>query len=632
LDETIITGQCLSISPTLPNVFEYTFQFNVVASRLSDIMEWKYGLCCYVVIETPSTCESHLLFKAKYSVPVTPPAQISLLSEAILPYDTEIPIFGVQTVYTLGSMFLWQEINLDLSAIVSQNAKLKSITARLRDMTDTFDLFKYTFDLQGHQIDTSGNPVFLLRQATQSGSVNNHPNSFFYAQAQAGGLTISVPIVNRIESWIPLQPNAGAYFNPSLPNNGQNYNFVNYSQANLKIEVVYDINNVDYQYLFTKRIRFGVGFNTTYPYNDVTISSIIDGVYNLDMTPATTLYAGTPYILKLNIAPTEHCICVRGVFEDKSNVFTWGTWYPDASNYKPNNTYSNIFVNENANMFTFIPPIEGKLGLLAIFSKFALGKDNVVIKGVAVDVLPKETIYLDPPAVETDCCEVYEVEKNDFSTIMTTKDTALSLYKDGIFVATINNNLYGTFYPYDTIKGVQIITIDWQKVFSLHGYGSYQIKTIDFESDYFCLVEEAIHKLIIDLELNQKIGSLDFIANPVRFYYRLSGFISGDTTSVESEEVKFHNGNILQTKKSNERNYKVTIKKCKYRVYNELSSFCVFAKSWTISDYNERNVIAHRDLKVLPPTSLNPEWKYSTNFSILEFEVKRSTSLSSNKC
>jgi hypothetical protein len=445
---------------------------------------------------------------------------------------------------------------------------------------------------------------------------------------------VKFPIIQRVEEWISLQPNAGVYFQSGQPNNGQNFKFENYGEANAVIKLVYSQMGTEYTFENTQRLKF-VGEDVATPYPLIVPDSTINGVYNVDLTAVTTFFAGNQYVLRLNNRlpyPTEYCISIKAVYEEADNVFTWGTIYPTDSDFSAFNTYQRVFDSQQPDLYYFTPPRAGRLKFYVVFTKEHAGLDNIITRTITIDVEEPVFTSIAPPKVETLCCEVLEVEPTDFSTIIWDSATIGELYLEGELVAEIDDNSFGTLYAYDLIRGIQAFTIDWSLVYAAFGYGGYQVIAGTFESDIYCVVENVADSIVVDLTLDNKIGLYNFKDNPLRLYYRFKGFISSDSVSVEREEVKFYNGNILNVKQSNERNYGVVIKKCIYRIYNELANFGIFAKLWKLSDFNQANPIAHKDLRVLPPAALNPEWQYRTNFAVLEFDTKSNNSISSGKC
>lgn len=93
-----------------------------------------------------------------------------------------------------------------------------------------------------------------------------------------------------------------------------------------------------------------------------------------------------------------------------------------------------------------------------------------------------------------------EYWKNDKKSVLVSKidssDTIdITLLKDGVQVAVLNDSTYGDFYDYGTLiaplyKG---IIVDWYKVKAALGYGSYQIKVS--HTNYGKTVDSLTHKI-----------------------------------------------------------------------------------------------------------------------------------------
>ncbi len=624
LSDTLATGQCLSITPVGPE-YEYTFQINV--TRLADITNW-HGVLCYVVIDTNISCESHILFEATYQAPPVPIDTLQLLSTTLHPYDTLHNIADIDYIMMTPTYFNWLQFDFDCVDI--PNVKFKRVIIRLLDeLTNTVELFRYDIDLTNHQTNLSGYPVMAINLPTQAGT-SNHPDSYIVLSSYGiSGLRLQVPIVQRIEEWLSLQPNNGAYFDITKPYNGQNYDYLNYADARLRITFEYEYNNASYNADFqSNRIRFAP-INTTVPTSAPSITSSIIGIYDLSGSPVTELYVNDGYYIALNV-PSGETVSLRAVFNGIDTVMTWGTFYPAASNYLPNNTYKKTFTTQIIENYYFTPTREGQLDIYVVFERQFAGKSSIITRRISIDVRKRVSPASLPNKVNAICCDIIEVTPDDIATFIIYNNSPIQLQYDGITVAVPPSAIV-TQYAYDTIKGMQVITLSFSELYATYGYGGYQVIAGTYMSDLYCLVQDTTNKLTISIELNKKLNDLDFKTNPIKLYYRLAGYISSESVATESEEVKFTNGNVLEVKKSNEKNYNVVIKRCNYRIYNELASFGIFANYWQTRDTNTNNPL-NLTIITLPPQSISPEWFYSTNYCRFDLDLKGNITTISNKC
>lgn len=612
LPNEMVIGQCLSIT-TIGGNFRYLFEFNFIDFEPKNYPD---GILIYLVVHDSQSTESHLLYKGKYTAPPIPPVSIMETNFEIENYYNIINEDDKTYIGLVPTMLLSLVYEFDISQL--SNSKILSIEAILRDNADLMNIERLFINTSNHQY--IGNiPLIDTSIATQSGTISNHILTYMRIYTSGSTMYVLVPIFQHIEDWIPLQPNAGVYYNNILPNNGQNYNYLNYLKSNLIIRITYTHNNNTYIYENNiRRIKYH-NYNVIVGGNP--IDSTINGIYDSNGNNVTSGYIGETYELRLNNTipyPTEGCVSIKIINIDNDTIFNFGSFYPSSSAYS-SMTYKRYIMNQVGDSYFFKISTPGQYMIVVIFNK----DSSIVARRINFQISEKPLSQVQSSDVSGVCCEIIPVDKEIITSIIFTSSAPIDMYKDGILIGTIINDNYGKLYPYDTISGLNILVADFGKILIQHGEGAYVFKSGAEESDTYCLVDTYnLSHIRISADVNRVISNLDFKNNPIKFGYILNGMIKSQSLSVESEEVKFFSGKLKQIKKESANNYTVSIRKLLRNTYNEIAYYCVHADSWLISSNYHGNPLNYNNLLTLPPLSISPEWHYNTNYCSLEFDVK----------
>lgn len=225
--------------------------------------------------------------------------------------------------------------------------------------------------------------------------------------------------------------------------------------------------------------------------------------------------------------------------------------------------------------------------------------------------------------VETVFAEIGGAEyKNDFSSYLFKKvvDTDVimfELWKEGVKVADLNNDDYGTYYPTFTNQPLQIgFIVSWEKVFSLLGTGLYQFRanftvlgdTDTFTSNLFRLYpysDESANKTVKVIGRqtgNIKGNSLDFtglLENGWPFYIRVDGELNLVNPEYTQDNYLDSTEKRLQVQDKLVNNYELLIKQSPASIVNLfLKGAISLANSIEITDYNLFNVEIYRDVEL----------------------------------
>jgi hypothetical protein len=617
----------------------YTCNFNL-SPRINDLLQFK-GLACYVVIDTDynntTTINqgftiSHKIFEEVYTAPsITPNPMFTLLTQTFSPYETyNLNIH--EFIHTITSYQTTRVLfNLQIN---NTNVYINNIKAMIKEATYNVILEQYQVNVSGHQFTSAGYPIIDYKLPTQGDpEINNYTT--FSINTNTNQITIAVPVVHRRESWLPLQPNNGAFYNPSLPNNGQSFDFLNYGKIFVELSIEYTYNN-------------SIG---TYSTNSILIKLINDnlkcgkelldhnivGIFDLNNNPVTTLTVGETYYLRVTPLPHDmynHVASLKYVHINNDNINTMGYMYGNGSLYTSSN--KKIFTEQIGDNFYFIPPKAGDVTIWVLFAKNSLTpfEDSTLSRRISFTVKPKPELLPDITEVDYSCCEPRIVYITDKNTIFYNQDHLITLKKDGITIANINDDTLGKYYDYDNILGYQVFTVDWNIVFTQHGLGEYVFEANGVPiSPTYCLTNNLslINKTIyIEYKANKTVSTFDFKNYPVVMGFRLDGILQKESYSVEREEISLSSGIILPSNQKISTNFLVQIKQM-YRYEFELIKFGLVLNEWTI-EVNDTNNVLSGIYKIIPPSSIDPTWHYKRNFCSFSFETKLINILSSQNC
>ncbi len=156
--------------------------------------------------------------------------------------------------------------------------------------------------------------------------------------------------------------------------------------------------------------------------------------------------------------------------------------------------------------------------------------------------------------------EDYKNDKSQFlfRRLISGDSVEMKLYKDGVELATLNNNTYGTFFNGFASGNIyqQLYVgylLEWEEVYNLHGAGAYMIKTE---------LNIVGNTSTVNSELYNLMGYSDRVAdNTVRIETTQNGNILGsdfDFTGLEWFQSMRVRGNFYEDSESFEKNAYLT--------------------------------------------------------------------------
>ena len=195
----------------------------------------------------------------------------------------------------------------------------------------------------------------------------------------------------------------------------------------------------------------------------------------------------------------------------------------------------------------------------------------------------------------------------------------------------LNSDTYGTFVDFGGVQPeLSFYIVDWRKVLTLLGSGSYQIKkeldivgiSVDVFSNTFTLkpfsIEIADNTVRIDSVMDGKLISIDtdFNGTGYKTSLRLRGYFGRNERTFEQDNIAQRDYNLIQNTMSLKSNYQfqgLQIPEC---ITVELWNFVLFGNELFISDYNKNN---HSYKYELTPVVL--EDNTGTEFFVLDRAV-----------
>lgn len=244
--------------------------------------------------------------------------------------------------------------------------------------------------------------------------------------------------------------------------------------------------------------------------------------------------------------------------------------------------------------------------------------------------------------------------KNDFhspffywSNAFTTADMQLQEFKNGEWsdLVALVDNTYGRFFTYGTYGTIEPINgyqLQWSLVLSIHGEGTYRVKstgtkiiggTLDKFSLDFCLKEytdaRAENSVVVDWTLNGSVG--DEENDELRKDYANLGWINqlripnAMFSQVESEfsteTTKYQNGAMTQTSDNQVEGYLLAVASMPNTVIRFLRVNAFQAFDLRFTDYNSLNPTPMTNKKVTEPSGFEQtlvagvdKMKWSINF------------------
>ena len=200
--------------------------------------------------------------------------------------------------------------------------------------------------------------------------------------------------------------------------------------------------------------------------------------------------------------------------------------------------------------------------------------------------------------------------KNDFSGVFFKRETPSStvVFKlvNTVTLAEyfLNSDTYGTFQDFGGVQSeLSFYIVDWRKVLTLLGSGTYQIKkeldivgiSVDVFSNTFTLkpfsIERANNTVRIDSVMDGKLISIDtdFNGTGYKTSLRLRGYFGRNERTFEQDNIAQRDYNLIQNTMSSKSSYQfqgLQIPEC---ITVELWNFVLFGNELFISDYNKNN-------------------------------------------
>lgn len=238
--------------------------------------------------------------------------------------------------------------------------------------------------------------------------------------------------------------------------------------------------------------------------------------------------------------------------------------------------------------------------------------------------------------------EYWKNDKNEFlfKRIVPVDTVDIELYKDGVKIADLNNNTYGTFFNgFASGSSEQQLYVgyllDWELVATLNGFGYYQVKTqlnilgnvSEVESRTFNLMgysDQAAHETVrIESTQNGNIIGNTFDFTGLNWYqsFRVPAVFGNPTPTTEQVNYKTQNRNFRQIKSTNSREWTLKTKKLSWEVADKLIYNKMLANEILITDYNILAESAWRRIGVFPSEidkpsiSGNPNKVYNITFT-----------------
>lgn len=200
--------------------------------------------------------------------------------------------------------------------------------------------------------------------------------------------------------------------------------------------------------------------------------------------------------------------------------------------------------------------------------------------------------------------------KNDFSGVFFKRETPSSsvVFKlvNSITLAEyfLNSDTYGTFQDFGGVQSdLSFYIVDWRKVLTLLGSGSYQIKkeldivgiSVDVFSNTFTLkpfsIDNADNTVRIDSVMDGTLVNIDteFKGTNYKTSVRLRGYFGRNERAFEQDNIAQRDYNLIQNTMSSKSSYQfqgLQIPEC---ITVDLWNFVLFGNDLFISDYNKNN-------------------------------------------
>lgn len=217
--------------------------------------------------------------------------------------------------------------------------------------------------------------------------------------------------------------------------------------------------------------------------------------------------------------------------------------------------------------------------------------------------------------------EDYQNDKSQFlfKRLVSGDTVDIKLFKDGVELADLNNNTYGTFFNgFATGTAEQQLYVgyllEWEEVFNLHGAGAYMVKaelnivgvTSTFSSDPFILMgySDQAADLTVKIETVQNgniLGSqFDFTGLNWFQSLRVRGNFYEDSEAFEKNAYLTQNYKQKQIQDKIIENWTLQLNFIPRNISEFLTKNAILSNEFKITDYNLSNEKILREISVYP--------------------------------
>lgn len=497
------------------------------------------------------------------------------------------------------------------------------------------------------------------------------------------GLTYNLlyPYLNRWEYWEKLLNVNPYFFNTLLPNNGFNHDWVKYDVVSnwllrFEVEISARVNNVpatyidSYGYYTKNRNLVSSSISATIKtYDSVTLTQLVDSVpknyilgYKNTLVKAEFISTGFTLDLRELVAVIGIEIFEEGGVTGKRRMSSLypsdsDTWFiPLPGETKTKLTTSNGFHTATAEClvdFTKLNLGKAKYKLTCrLYGAFTQAANYLVSQDVYLiptNPIDEETIVLTPKHI--DCCDSdtwkvladvnsNDALKNDINRVLwsfnkdVVSNAVISFVKsDGSVIALNSVSTYGTPYDYgfninslnEKMVGYEI---EWKKVLTTLGEGSYQIKCVattifgssstQFYPGLFCLsqyttarangtvrIEYINNGLLGNTKNDEKqkdFGQINWCSQ-----HRFDGYFVFKSSNLKEEDIVYQSGQRQYIESDQEPEYVLDLKPIPAFKHDILRVDILMADTKMVTDYNDRNFENYYKKKVINKSSYDPK-------------------------
>lgn len=273
---------------------------------------------------------------------------------------------------------------------------------------------------------------------------------------------------------------------------------------------------------------------------------------------------------------------------------------------------------------------------------------------IAENPIPSQ-VSLDLPVKDlNDCCSDFSLKaladtatadpfKNDiagfiwwFNDVVSSATLTLLKHNGSTYVssATLNNSTYGTFYSYGFFvndEGEKFIAykLEWKKVLTLLGEGSYKVKvdatlsiggTATLESPEYCLKQYTPYRADKTMKIEYYLNGIKGISGEdknrkdfgsLNWYnsVRIPGYFGYPNSEYEEDRVQYNNGQRLYVEDEQEPEFVMVIRPIPYFLHEILRTDVMQADTILVTDYNSKNAGKFIQKQVFKSSGYPPKWK-----------------------